>query len=76
MIENKSSSLEDDLEKVVIELNKFCLSVDNEFKLMIRKLTVTKLTMEALTLNSSLAGQRKLDRQIAAKSGNVDNKDE
>jgi hypothetical protein len=47
--------MEEDFDKVVNELNKFCLKVDDEFKRLIKKLTVSKVTMEALTLNSSLA---------------------
>ena len=55
LIDKNTSAMEEDFDKVVNELNKFCLKVDDEFKRLIKKLTVSKVTMEALTLNSSLA---------------------
>jgi len=50
----------------VVELKKFCQSVDNDFKLLINKMCMVKITMEALQLNSSLAAQRKEDRRKKA----------
>lgn len=55
MIEKNTIAMEEDFDRVVQELHKFCHSVDDEFKRLIKKLTVSKVTMEALTLNSSLA---------------------
>jgi len=55
----------------VVELKKFCQSVDNDFKLLINKMCMVKITMEALQLNSSLAAQRKEDRRKKALVGDT-----
>lgn len=55
----------------MVELKKFCQSVDNDFKLLINKMCMVKITMEALQLNSSLAAQRKEDRRKKALVGDT-----
>lgn len=66
MVASRAGTLQDDLDTVIAEFNKFCLAIDNEFGMLINKLSNVKITMEAVFFNGMQKKKSKTDQPLDA----------